>query len=134
MPLKRYFDVYCHDTNTNQHIQFENITSTKPKQSAGKALTRIINFIISAGVDPTNIIFPIKFELKETTEGSKGKTYFYSGTRTELTEPIKLTIKDVNGNDKIVTYKYSSIVKNISHDEYFNIPFDPNNYCNDDDE
>ncbi len=87
----------------------------KPKQAGCKALTGIYKLFAKTKKPLKGEIF---FGVRETTRGSKNKTYYYSGERVELDEPIKLQIGGGDGADaKTITYKYNSNVKKASEDE-----------------
>ena len=116
------FDSYCHDKNTNLEIQHK-VVGNKT-QSANKAFVQIIKYIVSNGIKSADISFPIKFELKEMSEGCVIAKYFYSGTREKLSEPIELKIKGSDGYDKIITYRFRNIVKQINYDEYCDVDRD----------
>ena len=84
----------------------------KPKQAGCKALTGIYKLFAKEKKQLKGEIF---FGVRETTRGSRNKTYYYSGERIVLDEPIELQIGGSNGTEaKTITYKYNSNVKKAS--------------------
>ena len=75
-------------------------SARQPKQAACKALTSIVKEY-EIGEDE------VTFGIKETTKGSRNKTYWYNGSRERLEEPITLKI----ANDKKIAYNYNNVVK-----------------------
>ena len=87
----------------------------KPKQAGCKALTGIYKLFAKAKKQIKGEIF---FGVRETTRGSRNKTYYYSGERVVLDEPIELQIGGGSGGEaKTITYKYNSNVKKASEDD-----------------
>lgn len=87
----------------------------KPKQAGSKALTGIYKLFAKAKKALKGEIF---FGVKETTRGSRNKTYYYSGERAILDKPIKLQIGGGEGVDaKTIVYKYGSKVKKATAEE-----------------
>ena len=82
----------------------------KPKQAGCKALTGIYKLFAKAKKQLKGEIY---FGVRETTRGSRNKTYYYCGERVVLDKPIKLQIGggDKESESKTITYKYNSNVK-----------------------
>lgn len=51
----------------------------------------------------------IQFILRETTQGSKHKTYAYDGKKHKFPKPVELPIKDKNGNPLTVEYEFKAV-------------------------
>lgn len=57
----------------------------------------------------------IKFILRETTKGSKKKTFYYIAERIPLSKPVSVQITNVSSTSvQTITYNYKIIVKKCS--------------------
>ncbi|AGC01688.1 hypothetical protein H012_gp777 [Acanthamoeba polyphaga moumouvirus] len=94
----------CIDTRNGE--SFGHYISQTPKAAASKAFTQMLRN--TDNKDKKYIIV-----LRESTQGSPKKTYFYEGQRIEFDKPQKIKIDLGNGNQKTITYKYRNIINKI---------------------
>ncbi|AGF85613.1 hypothetical protein QJ854_gp169 [Moumouvirus goulette] len=94
----------CIDTKNGESFGY--YISQTPKSAASKAFTQMIKN--SNNKNKKQVIV-----LRESTNGSPRKTYFYEGQRIELDKPQKIRINTGDGNEKVITYKYKNIINKI---------------------
>jgi hypothetical protein len=84
--------------------------STSPSGAAKKAAKQLFKLVEKEEeykkYDDEKII---QFILRETTKGSKHKTYPYDGKKNKFPKPVELPIKDKNGNPLLVEYEFRAV-------------------------
>lgn len=107
---ERYFKVV-----NDEGVNGARFTGDTPKQAANKAFMKMLQEYKMTGEPiPENQ----NIKIRESTRGSKRKTYNFCCTREQLPEPQQLVIRDKDtGTEKIITYNYRNIIKRISDDE-----------------
>jgi hypothetical protein len=87
--------------------------ATTPKQAATKAFTSICKSVQAGGGKLGKAA--VEFTIKESTRGSKGKEYVYSGKRETLDEPMEVQVG--KGDDaKTITYKHKNVITKLNQD------------------
>nr|QFG73952.1 MAG: hypothetical protein [Megaviridae environmental sample] len=86
------------------------ITGNTPKQAANKALTRLIK---QRRVNKKPTTGKIEFTIKETTRGSKQKTYSYVGQQQKLPTPTTYEIRTASGETKQIVNRYRNRVEKL---------------------
>lgn len=114
-PPKRFFKAIYQ--NPNDEVVLEGrYCGIRPKQAASKALTGIYKIFKKEG---EAIFGKILFGIKETTRGSRGREFWYSGERILLDKPIDVVIKrgpkDKNGNYTAPQLDKNGKLKKINH-------------------
>ncbi|AVL94555.1 hypothetical protein ma169 [Moumouvirus australiensis] len=94
----------CIDTKNGE--LFGHYVSQTPKAAASKAFTQMLRG--ANNKDKKYIIV-----LRESTQGSPKKTYFYEGQRVESDKPQKIKIDLGNGNQRTIVYNYRNVIKKI---------------------
>ena len=118
-------------TDPNGHVIMEGrYCGAKPKQAACKALTGIYKVFKEENLSD-KVKDEVRFGVYETTRGSKNKRYWYSGKKSELSEPICLyqipsadgkkkycsaeKVKKMGGFDKLFNKKEADVKPAITY-------------------
>uniref|UniRef100_A0A6G6AAJ9 Uncharacterized protein n=1 Tax=Borely moumouvirus TaxID=2712067 RepID=A0A6G6AAJ9_9VIRU len=94
----------CIDTRNGE--SFGHYTSQTPKAAASKAFTQMIK-----NANDKNKKYLIV--LRESTQGSPKKTYFYEGKRVKFDKPQEIKVDLGNGNQRTIVYNYRNVIKKI---------------------